>query len=55
VDESLPDSTVLVVPVSHSDKGSPPQGVYKVERAAEDPLEGGVEGDRKGEVVVEGS
>jgi len=55
LDENSFDGPVLVVPVSHADKGSPPQGVPKVERTTEDPLEGGVEGGRKGEAVVEGS
>jgi len=48
LDESSFDSPVLVVPVSHAEKGSPPQGVPKVERTTENSLEGGVEGDRKG-------
>ena len=39
----------------YTDKGPPPQVVPKVEGAAEDLVEGGLQGDREREAAVEGA
>ena len=46
---------MLVVPVPDADLGSLLQSVSRAEALVEDPVGGGVEGDREGEEPVEGS
>jgi len=53
LDKKPTHPAILVVPVPSSDSGAPLQGVSGVEGRTEDPVGGGVEGDREAEEPVE--
>ena len=53
LDEESAHPAMLVVPVPELDSGAPPQGVFRVEGPAEDPVGGGGEGDWEVEGPVE--
>jgi len=53
LDEEPAYRSVLVVPIPDADPGAPIQGVPRVEAPAEDPVDGGAEGDWEGEEPVE--